>query len=120
MKYLIPILIFTFFACKKDKSINPVTPPTAIQQPDSIKYVVSDNYQGCRITWRDENGMNHIEQVQNLKSFTKKVKAVHGAEYFIQCENSSMSYSYIYLNDSLVDKDQSDSFHPGCYSQWTY
>lgn len=117
MKYLLTILMFAFLSCKKES----VTPPRSTTQiPDSIKYVVSNNYNGCKITWNDENGTPHIEQVQNLKSFTKKVKAVHGVQYLIQCQNSSMSYSYIYLNDSLVDSDQSDSFNKFCYSQWTY
>lgn len=116
MKYLLTILMFTFFACKKET----VTPPqTALPQPDSIKYVVSDSH-GCRITWNDEQGLPHVEQVQNLKSFTKKVKAVDGIEYMVQCANSGLSYSYIYLNDSLVDNDQASDFVHGCYSQWTY
>ena len=95
-----------------------VTPPT-VNEPDSIKYVVSDS-KGCRITWNDEQGLPHVEQVQNLKSFTKKVKAVTGVEYMIQCQNSGLSYSYLYLNDSLVDADQASDFVHGCFSQWTY
>ncbi|CAB4177836.1 hypothetical protein UFOVP1015_3 [uncultured Caudovirales phage] len=120
MKYLFLLLPF-LLSCEPEPITPPaiVTPPTAQNEPDSIKYVVSDNI-GCRITWRDENGLPKVEQVQNLKSFTKKVKAVHGIEYFLQCENSEMSYSYIYLNDSLVDSDQATPFVWGCYSQWVY
>lgn len=122
MEKALIILSFLFlFSCKKESVTPPaiVQPPTATQQPDSIKYVVSDNI-GCRITWRDENGLPKVEQVQNLKSFTKKVKAVAGVEYMIECQNSAMSYSYIYLNDSLVDSDQASDFVHGCYSQWVY
>lgn len=120
MEKVIIILLFLFASCEQEPITPPtiVTPPT-VNEPDSIKYVVSDNI-GCRITWRDENGLPKVEQVQNLKSFTKKVKAVSGVEYLLQCENSAMSYSYIYLNDSLVDADQSSDFIHGCFSQWVY
>lgn len=119
-KALIILSILFLFGCEQEPITPPavVTPPT-VNEPDSIKYVVSDNI-GCRITWRDENGLPKVEQVQNLKSFTKKVKAIAGVEYIIECQNSAMSYSYIYLNDSLVDADQASDFVYGCFSQWTY
>ena len=119
MKYLLTILMLTFLSCKKETPIVPEQPKQNIQTPDSIKYVMSDTH-GCRITWRDETGMPHIEQVQNLKSFNKKLPAVSGKQYFIQCENSALSFCYIYLNDSLVASSSSTQFTMGCYSQWSY
>ena len=119
-KALIILSLLFLISCEQEPVTPPaiVTPPT-VNEPDSIKYVVSDS-KGCRITWNDEQGLPHVEQVQNLKSFTKKVKAVIGVEYMIQCQNSGLSYSYIYLNDSLVDADQASDFVHGCFSQWTY
>lgn len=117
MKYLIPFILISFFACKKES----VTPPKsdAVQEIDSIKYVMSSQF-GSRVTWRDEAGSPHTEQVQNLNNFTKKVKAISGIEYTLQADNAASAYVYIYLNDSLCSTAVSDMFHTTAFCQWTY